>query len=365
MNGTGRPISGTYVESDSLANVTSYAAFYGNSVDGVAGAYGTLTPNTNANGIQRIEQRDFTTGSVVGCSATDADGIWPSGANTVNPTGGTTAIVITATDASLDPNASTVGGVVTTSDTVCAGSNNDTLMLNGYIGSIVKWQYSSDNFSSDVHDITNTSAMQAYMNLTQTIFYRAVVQNGSCASVNSTNAVIDVLPAPTVSFAPFTSMLCDNGPTLTLTGGSPMGGSYSGTGVSSGIFSPSVAGIGTFVISYTVNDSLCSATDTASIMVSLCTGIKKNETGIIVLYPNPSNGVFAISLIDVDINELTINIDDLRGREVYKEVNKTINGNYNKQLNLEKLPKGIYYMKLTYTGLAGTQGIQTHKLVIQ
>jgi len=97
--GTGRPISGSFIESDGTDNSTTnnYAAFYGNNVNGVNGAFGIVLPNMLSNGIRRIEQRSLANGTVV-ASATDADGVWPSGANTVNPSGGTTEIILTATD---------------------------------------------------------------------------------------------------------------------------------------------------------------------------------------------------------------------------------------------------------------------------
>ncbi|MFM9984892.1 MAG: T9SS type A sorting domain-containing protein [Flavobacteriales bacterium] len=101
--GTGRPISATYVESDGFANTSSYSSFYVSNVDGVPGAYGMIVPNTLPNGIRRLEQRTLATGALITCPVMDSDGIWPSGANTVNPNGGTTAIHITATDASFDP----------------------------------------------------------------------------------------------------------------------------------------------------------------------------------------------------------------------------------------------------------------------
>ena len=97
--GTGRPLSGSFIESDGTNNSTTnnYAAFYSNSVDGVNGAFGLVLPNMLSNGIRRIEQRSLANGTVV-ASATDADGVWPSGANTVNPTGGATEIVLAGTD---------------------------------------------------------------------------------------------------------------------------------------------------------------------------------------------------------------------------------------------------------------------------
>ncbi len=106
--GTGRPISASFVENDGSANVSSYATFYSSFVEAISGAYGVVIPNTNANGIQRIEQRAITNAALVGCPATDADGIWPSGANTVNPTSGTSAVVITSTDANLANSCSSI-----------------------------------------------------------------------------------------------------------------------------------------------------------------------------------------------------------------------------------------------------------------
>ena len=118
MTGNGRPLSGTFVEGDGATEVTSFASFYGSLVDGVSGAFGLITPNTNSNGVRRIEQRDFTSGSMVGCAATDADGLWPSGANTVNPTGGSTTINITASDVKLS--ASCASNSAITNLTICS-----------------------------------------------------------------------------------------------------------------------------------------------------------------------------------------------------------------------------------------------------
>ncbi len=128
--GTGSPIAGTFVESDGTANTTSnsYASFYSTSVDGVNGAYGTIIPNTNANGIRRIEQRDLMTTHIVGCPATDEDGVWQSGANTVNPSSGNTAIVLTTTDAPL--NSTYVAPMITSITGNSPVCSDETLHLN-------------------------------------------------------------------------------------------------------------------------------------------------------------------------------------------------------------------------------------------
>lgn len=101
--GTGRPISSTVIESDgiNLSTVTSYALFYRDSVDNKNGYWGTIIPNLLSEGIRRIERRLLSDGSIHPFVATDDDGVWPSGANTVNPTSGLTPIRIEFSDAPL------------------------------------------------------------------------------------------------------------------------------------------------------------------------------------------------------------------------------------------------------------------------
>ncbi|GAA3925336.1 hypothetical protein GCM10022406_09190 [Hymenobacter algoricola] len=94
--GAGRPLGVTVVEPISVT-IASVIPGYSTT----SGSWNTITPNTNANGVQRVEERSVSTGSVVNCN-NDTDGIWPSGANTVNPAGGTTPIQLTSTDAPLN-----------------------------------------------------------------------------------------------------------------------------------------------------------------------------------------------------------------------------------------------------------------------
>jgi hypothetical protein len=105
IEGTGRPLSGSFVEADETANTTAnnYSSFYSTSVNGVAGAYGLIIPNSLATGVRRVETRELATGDLGGCASTDADGVWPSGSNTVNPNSGIAAKVLTNADAPLSP----------------------------------------------------------------------------------------------------------------------------------------------------------------------------------------------------------------------------------------------------------------------
>lgn len=106
--GTGRPVAGSFIESDGTAGTLAngYAPFYANDVNDVNKAWGTIIPNDLANGIRRIGQYKLSDASEVGYKLS-SNGYWPSptGArvSTVNPAGGlTTTIVLDGALARLD-----------------------------------------------------------------------------------------------------------------------------------------------------------------------------------------------------------------------------------------------------------------------
>ncbi|WP_420593135.1 malectin domain-containing carbohydrate-binding protein [Robiginitalea biformata] len=93
-------------------------------------------------------------------------------------------------------------------------------------------------------------------------------------TVSDSNGCIDVVsftlngpPLPVVTLAPQPTVEVTDAP-FALSGGSPAGGTYSGTGVSGGVFDPSV-GPGTYVITYSYTDGNgCSASATRNLTVS-------------------------------------------------------------------------------------------------
>ena len=84
-----------------------------------------------------------------------------------------------------------------------------------------------------------------------TITYTYADANGC---INSDSKPITVFALPVVNLQPFASV-CVNAAPFPLTGGTPPGGTYSGPGVSAGLFDPSATGPGTFSITYTYTDA--------------------------------------------------------------------------------------------------------------
>jgi len=80
---------------------------------------------------------------------------------------------------------------------------------------------------------------------------------------------------------------CISSPPFALTGGLPIGGTYSGTGVSNGIFSPAVAGLGTHTITYSYSTGLCMGSCMFTITVTTGSSVTAGNYGpVCVMDPN-------------------------------------------------------------------------------
>lgn len=88
----------------------------------------------------------------------------------------------------------------------------------------------------------------------------------TCTDSASNTVTVNPLPVVTMSAL---GEICVNATPLTLSQGSPSGGTYSGTGISGGTFDPSVAGVGTHTITYTYTDgNTCTDSITGDIVVN-------------------------------------------------------------------------------------------------
>ncbi len=91
----------------------------------------------------------------------------------------------------VDPvvNAGTLSGQTT----VCANINNGQLDLTGYSGGIVSWELSNDGGVTWIPN-GNTTAMETYTNLIDTMWYRVVLASGVCGGDTSNSQTIFVDP---------------------------------------------------------------------------------------------------------------------------------------------------------------------------
>ncbi len=135
---------------------------------------------------------------------------------------------------------------------------------------------------------------------------------------------------------------CLDDPEFELTGGTPVGGEYSGTGVTDGWFYPDIAGVGTHTITYTyTSENDCVNFAEQTIVVDDCTGITEFGDQLMQLYPNPSTGVFEIELNYQ--GSFSIQIYSIVGTMAYK-IETSANGYYHNTIDLSELESGIYFV---------------------
>jgi hypothetical protein len=99
--------------------------------------------------------------------------------------------------ATLTNRTATVGGTISGTSGICLGSATGTMTLSGHIGSIVRWEKKLRT-STTWTNITNTTASYSETPAFAAVWdYRALVQDGSCASVYSNTFSITVSAAST------------------------------------------------------------------------------------------------------------------------------------------------------------------------
>ena len=147
---------------------------------------------------------------------------------------------------SIDPT-----GIIASINNFCIG-NSTTLSVDG--GSLVSgasWTWYEGNCGGAA--IGTGTSIIVTPNASTMYYVRAT--GGSCGNTSCASLLVNIY-TNTVYLVPFDTLCMDaNSSGLTLTGGIPTGGVYSGVGVSNGIFDPNTAGVGTHSITYTYTNS--------------------------------------------------------------------------------------------------------------
>ncbi|MFN3404514.1 MAG: lectin-like domain-containing protein [Cytophagaceae bacterium] len=123
----------------------------------------------------------------------------------------------------------------------------------------------------------------------------------ACNNTQKDSIFVTVKPLPVISLSDF-APVCNNVSAFALTGGTPAGGSYSGTGVNNGEFNPATAGTGSHNITYTITgENGCQNKATKAIEVKQTTDASLSDLGPICINApeltlaggSPSGGVYS------------------------------------------------------------------------
>lgn len=107
-------------------------------------------------------------------------------------------------------------GIITGGDVnVCPStSNSTTLTLTNYTGSIVRWEYSYDNFFTAGVTISSTSSSYTATNVTKTTYYRAIVNSTSpttCSGLASSSVFISAKSTIAGNISAINNSICAGG----------------------------------------------------------------------------------------------------------------------------------------------------------
>lgn len=263
------------------------------------------------------------------------DGSTTTNPFTVTPSATTTYTVTGANVSGCSATASVIVTVLTaptitataTPAAVCQGGSS---VLTAGGGASYMW---TGSVSTNPYTVTPAS----------TTTYSVTGTDGSGCS-GSTSVTVTVNPLPTVSvvFPSEVATVCKDS-LVALSGGSPAGGVWSGTGVSGSNFLANTTG--SFTITYTYTDgNSCSNSATGNITVENCTSISEFSSNEMVVYPNPASDVITISFGKVDASQVEITMFDLSGRLVSNEV-MNLNGS-SVEVSVNQLPAGVYTLKV-------------------
>ncbi|MCP4310124.1 MAG: hypothetical protein GY790_02585, partial [Bacteroidetes bacterium] len=89
-------------------------------------------------------------------------------------------------------------GTLGNDTTICTGDHSVTLDLQGFNGSVIKWESSEDGFLS-TNPIANTDPSNIVSGLLQTTSFRVIVQDGSCDPDTSNAVIVTVAEIPSAN----------------------------------------------------------------------------------------------------------------------------------------------------------------------
>jgi len=236
----------------------AYATYYGNPVSGSTGDHVD-------GGTSRFDPRGVVYAAVCSCFSPSGFPV-PPGANTYSAsngsvrTGGGSLCNNAAFKINFEPTVATVGSNLT----VCANATAVALQ-----GTPAGGSWSGPGVSGSVaagYIFTPSASLVGTQTLTYTLTSATLVCTVTAQQVIT---VAPVQPAALAALPQNTYCLqAGTAPPIVALQGSPAGGTFSGPGVSNGVFSPAVAGPGTFTITYTVGAGTpCASTATRRVTV--------------------------------------------------------------------------------------------------
>jgi Zn-dependent metalloprotease len=186
--------------------------------------------------------------------------------------------------------------------------------------------------------------------------YNIRVQKANCVSP-AVPVTATINPAPTISMFADQANLCMGVAPVTISA-TPVGGTFSGPGMTGNMFNPTITGPGAFTIVYTFTDPTtnCTGMDSLVMTVADCTGLNQiaNQMNGVTVYPNPTKDHVIIKNAML-LPGIVVTVCDAAGRVI---IEQAIVSN-EQSVNTSQLSNGVYLMNIKQ----GKTTLKTLKLV--
>ncbi|MFY9417899.1 MAG: PKD domain-containing protein, partial [Bacteroidales bacterium] len=237
------------------------------------------------------------------------------------------------------------GMLVYPSDSICFGESTGLITVIGYVGDIIKWQYSID--AGSWVDIPYTGEQYQYTPTSPGIWqFRIVVKNGTCDIEYSDPAIIDVLPTPVASF----NHIIDSN-IVAFINTSQFANTYYwlfGDGQSSNEVNPEHSYLhdGTYEVTLIASNGVCSDTTKDNVTIMFESIAEFSSGNYVAIYPNPSaDGNVILSFTDNSIQTISLRISNQLGDiiNIYENI-EIINSKLS--LDLSYLNSSVYFIEV-------------------
>jgi len=178
----------------------------------------------------------------------------------------------------------------------------------------------------------------------------SVTPENSCGLGTPSTLPVIVNALPVVSISGLNTFYCEYNSPVTMVG-VPSGGVFSGPGVAGSVFSPSVAGVGTWSVVYTYTDGNgCTNDETIIVDVDVCTSVGSVESGILTVYPNPVTDMFTVEIQALSNSDFHWTLVDMKGKTIMSGSESLLSGQNFITIETKHLASGMYMLQSSING---------------
>jgi hypothetical protein len=199
----------------------------------------------------------------------------------------------------------------------------------------------------------NTGATTAVITVSPTSATSYTVTGTTAAGCsNQASRLVNVQAAPQIVFSEFPAGFCLNSSSYQLDA-SPLGGIFSGPGISGDLFIPANAGEGTHEITYLLDDGVCAVDSSFEFLVEECVSVDAlSSVEEVNIYPNPASDWFYVDGITGDSKLTILNIHG----QIVHQIDYNLK---TEKLNVSNLSSGIYFLQWS-----NDKEVKTKKFII-